>query len=299
MKHLDLFSGIGGFALAAGWAGFETIGFAETDRYCSHVLKRHWPDVRNYGDVRSIDGREFRGVDLVTAGFPCQPFSQAGRRRGTADERFLWPELARLLGEIRPRYALLENVPGLLSLDGGRVFRRVLGDLAALGFDASWNCVPASAVGALHRRDRLWIVAYAPLELPYRGRRSGQGWRSEDSDRHPAMADADITRPQGHRRSAERADKWITWKGRRPFQDIWLTEPDVGRVAHGVSKRVDRLRGLGNAIVPQLAYVFLEGIAAMIEQLDSRGYPDKDQALKIDSRAVPARNPAIVGGVIA
>jgi DNA (cytosine-5)-methyltransferase 1 len=323
MRHLDLFSGIGGFALAAGWAGFETIGFAETDAYCSKILDLHWPGVVNYGDVRAIDGNQFQDVDLVTAGFPCQPFSCAGQRRGSSDERFLWPELARLLGEVRPRFALLENVPGILSLDGGRIFGRILGELAALGFDASWNCVPASAVGALHRRDRLWIVltdsetlqrrevfgdephgilsgilSHADEQLLNGSGYAGPGgriesangscelahaddqrqWelqgRFEESRRRTGngclqdnghVADANGTGSQGHGRPAERPGEWTAWQGSEPLESIWLTEPDVGRVASGIPKRVDRLRGLGNAIVPQVAYVFIAAIAQEIK----------------------------------
>lgn len=270
MRHLDLFSGIGGFALAAGWAGFETIGFAETDAYCSKILDLHWPGVVNYGDVRAIDGNQFQDVDLVTAGFPCQPFSCAGQRRGTSDERFLWPELARLLGEVRPRFALLENVPGILSMDGGRIFGRILGELAALGFDASWNCVPASAVGALHRRDRMWIVANSYIE---RSQRYGQP--GECPGQLPAWTGSqDVAYANGHngqRRGGAVQMGWIGSAGETaPDGDArgtqWSVEPDVGRVASGIPKRVDRLRGLGNAIVPQVAYIFLEAIAREIKK---------------------------------
>ena len=159
--HLDLFSGIGGFSLAAERCGFRTIGFSEIDPYASAVLKKHWPDVPNYGDIRNIPCEELRGtIALLTGGFPCQPFSVAGSKRGDRDERHLWPLLAEIIGKVRPRFCLLENVSGLLSISNGRVFGAILGDLASLGYDALWNCVPASAVGANHQRDRVWIVAY-------------------------------------------------------------------------------------------------------------------------------------------
>jgi DNA (cytosine-5)-methyltransferase 1 len=272
MRHLDLFSGIGGFALAAGWAGFETIGFAETDAYCSKILDLHWPGVVNYGDVHAIDGRRFQDVDLVTAGFPCQPFSCAGQRRGTSDERFLWPELARLLGEVRPRFALLENVPGILSMDGGRIFGRILGELAALGFDASWNCVPASAVGALHRRDRLWIVVNGDDQRQWelRGRFEEGGRRTCNGSQKELGT---MAHTNGHQQRRWSSTEQMGWFGieSEDGQDgharrtQWAIEPNVGRLAYGVPSRVDRLKGLGNAIVPQLAYIFLDAIAQEIK----------------------------------
>ena len=165
MKVLDLFSGIGGFALGLEAAGFETAAFCEIDPYAQKVLKKNWPGVPIYDDVRRITADRLVsdgiGVDVITGGFPCQDISTAGRQAGIDGERSgLWSECSRLLGDIRPRYAIFENVTNLLTGDGGDWFKRVLWDISSVGYDAEWHCIPASAVGAYHHRDRGWIVAY-------------------------------------------------------------------------------------------------------------------------------------------
>jgi DNA (cytosine-5)-methyltransferase 1 len=158
---LDLFSGIGGWSLGLQRAGFRTVAFAECDEYCRAVLGRHWPGVPCYADVRDVTADRLMadGIapDVVAAGWPCQDLSYAGKGAGLAGERSgLWREVARIVRELRPRYVLLENVAALL----GRGLGDVLGDLAEVGYDAEWHCIPASHVGAPHRRDRIWIVAY-------------------------------------------------------------------------------------------------------------------------------------------
>ena len=165
MKVLDLFSGIGGFALGLEAAGFETAAFCEIDPYAQKVLKKNWPGVPIYDDVRRITADRLVsdgvGVDVITGGFPCQDISVAGNQKGIDAERSgLWSECSRLLGDIRPRYAIFENVTNLLTGDGGDWFKRVLWDISKVGYDAEWHCIPASAVGAYHHRDRVWIVAY-------------------------------------------------------------------------------------------------------------------------------------------
>jgi len=165
MKVLDLFAGIGGFTLGLERAGFETAAFCEIDPYAQKVLRKNWPGVPIYDDVRDITAERLVSdgirVDVITGGFPCQDISTAGRQAGIEGERSgLWSECARLLGEIRPRYAIFENVTNLLNGDGGDWFKRVLGDISALGYDAEWHCIPASAIGAHHHRDRVWIIAY-------------------------------------------------------------------------------------------------------------------------------------------
>jgi DNA (cytosine-5)-methyltransferase 1 len=218
---LDLFSGIGGFSLGLErTGGFRTVAFCEIDPYCRQVLKRHWPEVPCHADIRALSLS--RGsADVICGGFPCQDISTAGKGAGIAGERSgLWVEMCRIIGEVRPRYAIVENVAALL----GRGLGRVLGDLAAIGYDAEWHCIPASAVGAPHRRDRIWIVAY----LQSAGQPSGP------------LGSWEIELGRGYSRN------------RGDARGQWLVEPDVGRVAHGVPRRVDRLRALGNAVVPQI-----------------------------------------------
>jgi DNA (cytosine-5)-methyltransferase 1 len=261
----SLFAGIGGIDLGLERAGWECRWQVEIDPFCRHVLEHHWPDVPRYGDIRELDWSRVERVDLLAGGFPCQPFSVAGQRRGKDDERWLWPEFAAAVRALRPRHVLVENVPGLLAGHGG--MGNVLGDLAQLGYDAEWDSVPAAAVGAPHLRYRVWIVAYW-AELRW------------------AMADADVWRPfdeirpgrdaAGHGGTAGLADTERGGRGRGTSEtgrgserrtaaigsgaasgrsDYWLAEPDVGRVAHGVPARVDRLRALGNAVVPQVVEV--------------------------------------------
>lgn len=177
MRVGSLFAGIGGFDLAARWMGWRTCWYSEIEPWACRVMAHHFPDAPNLGDVTTVDWRTVERPDLLVGGFPCQPASQAGRRQGTADARWLWPECARALRELRPRWAVFENVPGLLSVNGGRAFGAVLGDLAALGYDAGWHCISAASVGAPHRRERIWIVAHA------QGRTERTGLRAEESGR--------------------------------------------------------------------------------------------------------------------
>lgn len=274
----SLFSGIGGLDLGLERAGMAVRWQSEIDPYACRVLAKHWPGVPNLGDITKIDWSTVERVDVICGGYPCQPFSLAGVRRGEDDPRHLWPHFARAIRVLRPRYALLENVPGHLSLG----FGRVLGDLAELGFDAEWDCIPAAAVGAPHLRYRLFVVAHAngeqhescspavrgsstPLvpadtnsdelrQEPVTVRR-GEGARVVGDDgKTRDMADAQEFSVRAGLRESEPGGE----RRRRPgdggrSSHTWSVEPDVGRVAHGVPARVDRLRALGNAVVPQVA----------------------------------------------
>ena len=161
MRALSLFSGIGGDTLAAKAAGIETVAFCEKDIFCQKVLARHWPDVPIFTDVYELRGDQFEGIDIVYGGFPCQPFSVAGKQKGKADARHLWPEVARLVGEIKPRWCFFENVPGILNIAGDDV----CADLERLGYNVGiWN-FEAAAVGANHRRARIAFVAHTGHEL--------------------------------------------------------------------------------------------------------------------------------------
>jgi DNA (cytosine-5)-methyltransferase 1 len=278
----SLFAGIGGFDLAAERAGLEVKWQVEIDDFCNRVLEKHWPHVRRYRDVRTV-GPELERVDVICGGFPCQPVSLAGARRAQSDERWLWPQFARLVRELRPHYVVVENVPGLLTAG----FSDVLGDLAALGMDAEWESIPARAVGAKHKRERVWVVAYpSGSRLEERGvftRRRGVtriAPTREDIVLASDVPDADggrcQERPQLHGAAAQdTADGDSCWghlDGCR-CAAWWATEPDVGRVAHGVPKRVDRLRGLGNSIVPQVA----EWIFRRIIDAERRGAISESQ----------------------
>jgi DNA (cytosine-5)-methyltransferase 1 len=272
---LDLFSGIGGFSLGLErTGGFRTAAFCEIDPYARRVLARHWPEAPCYHDVRTLTADRLAAdgisVDVICGGFPCQDISLAGAGAGLAGERSgLWREFARLIGELRPRFVIVENVAALLA----RGLGDVLGDLAALGYDAEWHCIPASAVGAPHRRDRIWIVAYPDRDV---GHERGVGnatqgpgrWNADRSGIGPDVADADSQRELqsegrvcdfGRRIGDGRADDACANGHSRPElatierTDWWAVEPDVGRVANGIPSRVDRLQCLGNAIVPQIA----------------------------------------------
>jgi DNA (cytosine-5)-methyltransferase 1 len=262
LRELSLFTGIGGGLLGSMLLGWEPVQFVERDAYCKRVLGLRFPDVPIHDDVSDFHP-EPGSADIVTAGFPCQPFSQAGKRLGAADERNGWPHSIRILRESRAPLFFGENVPGLLS---SGYFGTILGDLAEAGFDAEWCVLGADDVGAPHRRKRLWILAYRqgfavgtglrenePTGIR-RGRLgdTGSPWRCDPADvPHP-----DRGRCQGQWVGRvfdrERTTLGDDLDGRDGEDgDDWLAEPYVGRVAHGVPSRVDRLRGLGNAQVPQ------------------------------------------------
>ena len=163
MRHGSLFSGIGGFDLAAEWMGWTNVFHVERDPFCQRVLAHHFPSSQGFSDVKTFDGRPFRGhVDILTGGFPCQPYSTAGKRLGKDDERHLWPEMCRIILEVAPAYVVGENVRGLLNWNGGVVFDEVCADLEYLGYEVWTGILPAAGVGAPHRRDRIWWIAYHP-----------------------------------------------------------------------------------------------------------------------------------------
>lgn len=286
--HLDLFSGIGGFALAVRWLGGKTVAFCDTDPFSQSVLRKNFPGVPIHDDIHTLRGDAYGPVDLVTGGFPCQPYSIAGQRRGAADDRALWPEMRRVIDEAQPRYVLGENVTGIISME----LDTVLSDLEADGYAAWAVVVPAVAVDAPHRRDRVWIMAHRddgqrdledeaicagrdaslgrgePLADSRRGDgkrrphtpagnhadREDAGWQeaaSGPNQRSEDVADTDRQR-QPQPEGIEQDERGWTGDGCR-----WSPEPGVGRMADGVPGRVDRLRGLGNAIVPQVAYEIL------------------------------------------
>jgi DNA (cytosine-5)-methyltransferase 1 len=275
LRLLDLFSGIGGFSLGLERSGaFKTVAFCEIEPYCQKVLAKHWPQVPIYDDVRTITAERLTAdgitVDAICGGFPCQDISCAGKRAGIEGERSgLWFEYARIIGEFRPRYVIVENVSALLS----RGLDQVLGTLASFGYDAEWHCIPASAIGAPHRRDRVWIVAYpdSQWELQQEGAvKNKRRWFSDScknvSDAYCCNGSAWMqNRKQTHQEEAgARLDYRIARYGdlRNVGRDTWAVEPDVGRVANGVPARTHRLKALGNAVVPQIPELIGRAIAA-------------------------------------
>ena len=262
----SLFTGIGGIDLGLERTGlFKTAWMCERDPYCQRVLAKHWPGVPIYDDATNLPD-DVERVDVITAGFPCQPVSYAGRRNAQQDERWLWPYVEQCIRVLRPRGVLLENVPGLLTAG----FDDVLSGLAACGYDAEWDCIPAAAVGAPHLRDRVFIIATPRAEFrrnladrhdPGPRDTVRPGWdapwngRAHVADAYGSLGGA--ARPAGEAVCRPREIERLGRRGgplRESGKDgIWAAQPNVGRVANGISHRVDRLRALGNAVVPQVA----------------------------------------------
>lgn len=172
MRHGSLFSGIGGFDLAAQWMGWENVFQVEKDSFCQKVLAKNFPNTKRYGDIKEFDGTKYRGaVDIISGGFPCQPFSTAGKRKGTKDDRYLWPEMLRVIREVQPTCVVGENVYGLVNWSGGMVFEQVCADLENEGYQVQPVILPACGVNAPHRRDRVWFVAYSASNNDRRAKR--------------------------------------------------------------------------------------------------------------------------------
>jgi len=281
VRHVDLCSGIGGFALGFEQANLSTpVMFCDIEPWCRNILKQHWNNVPIKSDVKELANDPDNLVpdcDILTAGYPCQPFSQAGRREGAQDDRHIWPYILKIITSKRPSWVVLENVYGHISLG----LDQVLLDLETKGYATRTFVVPASSVGAPHRRDRVWIVGYTED--------NGRDGRTEAAGREGPQDKQDESRPEvrgkssgpsthvahtNNQRLQGRLSGWqdTEWQSvdghagcssathRQSNQNWWTTEPDVGRVANGIPKRVDRLKGLGNAIVPQIAQQIAESI---------------------------------------
>lgn len=313
MTHLSLFSGIGGLDLAAEWADFETVGQCEFADYPTKVLEKHWPDVPRWRDIRTLTKESFyertglRTVDVISGGFPCQPFSVAGKQKGKGDDRYLWPEMLRVIRELKPRWVVGENVPGIIKIAG----RTVCEDLEREGYAVTVFNYEAAAVGATHRRDRVFfigdfmentgnvgreqpgILLQQPRRTePFRAGESGAGWPTAEvredvanalrercekfdvstvSNEKTATAgdSGKVTLGNHERKSRHGEQRRKTTQG-SPDGCWWSTEPNVGRVAHGISNRVDKLKCLGNAVVPQQAFPLFAAIAEVERSKNGR-----------------------------
>ena len=323
MRHLDLFSGIGGFALAASWVwpDHEVVAFVEIDPFCQKVLEKHWPGVKIHGDIRSFadtdkqrreEGKRGhalhahrsnngngKSIDLLTGGFPCQPFSHAGKRKGREDERHLWPEMLRVIRNVRPRWVVAENVSGLLSQEGGVVFEQVLADLEAEGYEVQPVVIPACGVNAPHRRDRVWIVAHrngtgsrtSQSSTDGNGQAIGEEQEQSQSERGGHNRHAPDTEHKGlqggeRRRRADAEGReepdgptpqrynawdqdWYTVALRtcvRPLDDGL-----PGGLVRPKGWRVNALKAAGNSIVPQVAYQIFKAIQE-VDPMPQGGY---------------------------
>ena len=239
MKHLDLFSGIGGFALAAQWAGIETVAFCEIDKFCHKVLNKNFPGIPIHDDIKTLNGADYAGIDIITGGYPCQPFSTAGKRKGEDDPRHLWPEMFRIIKQARPTWVVCENVAGHIT----KGLDDVCDDLEGEGYKTQSLVIPACAVEAPNIRSRVWVVAHL----------HGRGRNTQSQSECPfTLTETDNTD----------ANSTSTTIG---GESTWAFEPNVDRVVDGVSRRVDkpRIKALGNAIVPQVAYEILRCIRAV------------------------------------
>ena len=300
IKHLDLFSGIGGFALAIDrvFPNAEHT-FCEIDPFCQEVLKKHWPNSKIYEDIRIIkntiefgcdngkqeeqrnignernsSARDGTGIYILTGGFPCQPFSQAGRRKGTDDNRYLWPEMLRVIKEFRPEWVIAENVRGLLTIQQGVVFEQVCLDLEDTGYEVQPLIIPAVAVNAPHRRDRVWFVAHRTDGRRRRGKtieiKKGYAKESRENGElegrleRPYSNASDINTGRKGRYERKSVEEGTVTCGSSSWEQNWLeVATRLCRVDDGLPRRMDRnprLKALGNAIVPQVAEEILKEI---------------------------------------
>jgi len=312
LKLLDLFSGIGGFSLGFESTGFfETIGFVEKDKFCQKVLKKHWSNISIEEDIRNVKGDKY-AADIITGGFPCQPFSVAGKRKGTADDRYLWHEMLRVITEVKPRYIVGENVEGIININNGLVLRQVQTDLETQGFKVQCLVIPASGIGAWHQRKRVWIIANSEITRTWKNedrlwKRSSRINRRQGTNNNVSNSNAGLSIREnkeiqarrntindgsqnvsnsdsklcGRRRAEFKSRDDKEWRfystqeeqtkqhircktigynaiPRKAKETWWQTQSRICRIPAGVSTALDkdrtnRIKALGNSIVPQIA----------------------------------------------
>ena len=310
MKHklLDLFSGIGGFSLGAEANDIPTVAFVEKDPFCQKVLRKHWSNTPIISDIRTVKGEDYEtdGVTIVSGGFPCQPFSQAGKRKGTDDDRYLWDETLRVVTETKPRWFIGENVDGLVNIQDGMVLRQVQDDLEKEGFQVQCLVVPASGIGAWHQRKRVWIIGHnvsntigelsdgcsgttrhSESELKGMVSDEAKNWnkvwsKTERCDQQTGLrgnvSDTTVKGLERHgsqssdlQESKERQDN--SDRGSQGQHTWWQTESKLRGIPHGISYELDkdranRIKALGNSIVPQIAYQLFKSIVTVTKEDD-------------------------------
>lgn len=268
MKVLDLFSGIGGFSLGLERAGMETVAFCEIEEFPRKVLRKHWPDVPIFDDVRKLKGSDVGPVDIICGGYPCQPFSTAGRRKGKEDDRHLWPEFNRLVAELRPAWVIGENVAGHISMG----LDDVLSDLEGQGYTCRTFVIPACAVGAIHRRDRCWIIGNADKNFRKQSKALAFDHEAKQHDsigfQYASNSERIGQSRQGTPWEPVNSEALEPGEANQSFNVMgWPTEPAICGADDGVSDGVDRLRALGNAVVPQIPEMIGRAIMAVESQL--------------------------------
>ncbi|MGD2087255.1 MAG: DNA (cytosine-5-)-methyltransferase [Candidatus Aminicenantes bacterium] len=242
LTHGSCFSGIGGFEIAARWAGIETNWSIEVDEYCREILNLHFKKTKKYKNIMEVNLNELEPVDIISGGFPCQPFSYAGKRRGKADDRYLWPKMLEIIRIVKPSFVLGENVYGIINM----ALDQTLIDLEDSGYTCETFCIPACALNAPHRRDRVWIIAYTSCQY------------GDTTKFQTKVSNKEIEKAIRH------------WKNIRFIHrgvnkvEFWKADESLlCRNADGLPYELDRLKALGNTIVPQIAYLFFEAIKVL------------------------------------
>ena len=273
LRHGSLFSGIGGFDLAAEWMGWDNVFHCEWNEFGQKVLKHYWPQAESFTDITKTDFTKYYGtVDIITGGFPCQPYSFAGKRKGKEDERHLWPEMCRAIREISPRFVVGENVRGLLNWNGGLVFEEVCAELESYGYQVAPVIIPACAVGAPHRRERIWFVAYADGTEQRNHRRTD----NSEAEKVRRKNEGNVSRKLSSYGNASNADSWRLERRRskltnqRNNWDRFPTQLPICGRNDGFSSELDgitfpkwrneTIKAYGNAIVPQVAFQIFKAL---------------------------------------
>ncbi len=257
ITHGSLFSGIGGFDLAADWCGIDNLFQVEIDEFCNKILEKNFPETKRFRDIKDFNADNYEGkLDIISGGFPCQPFSHAGRKRGKEDDRYLWDEMFRVIQQSKPEWVIAENVYGLISMQGGMVLEKVLSDLESEGFEVQTFIIPACSKNAPHRRDRAWIIANSEGN---RNRREQERKRSKGDERDKS----------GRQRMGDKFNNSSQALAPASWERDWLeVASELCGTDDGLSKRVDRIKSLGNAIVPQVAYEFFTSILEVMSKRD-------------------------------